>query len=461
MSEEQKGTEIPAEGTVIPNMETLVVPEEKICCTRCAAEIPDTDAVCPVCGFAWHEERKQKIGSYFRIYVVCLVINLILGIIAPFFQNNSLGSVVFSLLVIPFAVVSVVFTMMFLYQCWSLIPKKNRRAWPGQYVGFLFVPFYNLYWVFPAYYGLVKRQNALLPEEKRGNGKIVLTFLILPYAFGILVILCISIIVMAGIVNPGSISVLTRYQAVQIAVTDIFSILMAVLGYLAYLQLKKSACSLLELPAEEKKKIMMSVPGAPGAEKTALWPVWTFGGCCFVCISFLLVIAIIAAIFVDVIGNNEERKSVLCCSNLKQIGLALKMYEDDNKGKYPADCGGKGLWVLVGKHYIPEQTLMCPHSTKSSGQKDSTYVYLGGLNSKVSPDTILVVCGSSGNKEKDTRFNVLFADGSAHEVILPGKAGYAELFRKYGILDDRNAFTEKGKQLPPETRNYISGLLGK
>jgi len=460
MSEERKSAEILAGGTVFPNMETASVPEEKICCTRCAAEIPDTNAFCPVCGFAWHEERKQKIGSYFRIYVVCLVINLVLGIIALFFQGNTLLSIVFSLLTIPFSVVGLVFSMMFLYQCWSLIPKKNRRAWPGQYVGFLFVPFYNLYWVFPAYYGLIKRQNAPLPEEKRGNEKIVLTFLILPYVFCVLVFLGISIVAIAGIMNPGNVSVLTRYNTVQIVLTSIFSILMAVYGYLAYLELKNGACSLFELPAEERKRIMMSVPGAPGAKRTALWPLWTFGGGCLGCFTLILILGIIGVIFAHGL-NNERNANMRCHNNLKQIWLALKIYEGENKERYPSYCGGKGLALLSEKKCISEFFLVCPHSTKSSGQKEPSYVYLGGLNSEAAPDMILVVCGVSGNKDKDARFNVLFADGSVQEVILPGKAGYAELFRKYGILDDRNGFTEKGKQLPPETRNYISGLLRK
>ena len=460
MNEQQERVTLPVEGTVPPSLGTTSVPEEKICCTRCAAEIPDVDAVCPVCGFAWHETRKQKIASYFRIYVICLIANLILGILPSFFQNNFLMSAVFSVLTIPFSIVGLVYSMMFLYQCWSLIPKKNRRAWPGQYVGFLFVPFYNLYWAFPAYYGLVKRQNELLPEGKRGSSKIVLTFLILPYASCLLVFLGMAILAIAGFMNSDGISVLTRYHAVQVFLTGIFSVLITVYGYLAYLELKNGACSLFELPAEERKRIMMSLPCAPGAKKTALWPVWTFGGGCSGCFTLIFILMIIGVIFAHGL-NNERNANMRCRNNLKQIGLALKMYEDDNKGQYPADCGAKGLGVLAGKHYIPEQALVCPSSAKSSGQKDSTYIYLGGLNSETAPDMIFVVCKGSGNKDKDTRFNVLFADGTVQEVILPGKAGYAELFRKYGILDDRNGFTEKGKQLPPETRNYISDLLRK
>ncbi len=460
MDEPQMGNAVSAEEMLHANVKAPAAPEEKICCTRCAAEIAEADAVCPVCGFDWSEARKRKITRYFHYFCIGFVFSLLIPLLPRPVPGHLLTPMLLRLLMSGLSVAGTVFGMMFLYQCWSLIPKKNRSAWPGQYVGFLFIPLYNLYWMFPSYYGLLKWQNALLPEEKRGNkGIYILLFLILPYAFFLFMLISAAVLFLSGIIHFEMLPDILESPLYKFGLLVIYIIPMGVIGILAFLQIERGACSLMTLPAEEKKKIMMSVPGAPGAKKTSLWPVWTFEGCCFVCIFILIIIGIIAVIFVHAIDNSEERKSLLCCSNLKQIGLALKMYEDANKEKYPADCGEKGLWVLVGKHYIPEQTLICPHSKKSSGQKDTSYVYLGGLNSEAAPDMILVVCKGSGNKGKNIRFNVLFADGSAHEVILPGKAGYAELFRKYGILDDRNGFTEKGKQLPQETRDYILRLV--
>ncbi len=457
MNEQQEGVTAQKEETIRPNVETASVPEEKICCTRCAAEIPGINAVCPACGFVWDATRKQNIITYFHIYCIGLVAALLNAVIQFFLQGRWLMSFAFGALTGIIGIVTYIYALMFLYQCWSLIPKKDRRAWPGQYIGFLFVPFYNLYWMFPAYYGLVKRQNALLPEGKRGNGNVVLAMLILPYVFVFFMIMVGAVTGILLVMNPGYASWLQARYLQEFTVV-VFNILMIVIGYLAMLQLKNGACSLLELPPEEKSRIMMSVPGAPGTKKVPLWPVWTSGGCCG-CFFFMFMAGIVAGIF-GYCSNNEQRINVQCRNNMKQIGLALKMYSEDNKGQYPPYCGEKGLTMLSGKHYLPEKVLVCPNAAKSPTPDGAAYVYLGGLNSEAAPDMILAVCGTSHDVGKDTRFHVLFADGSVPEVILPGKVGYAELFQKYCvILDDRNGFTEKGKQLPPATRDYILRLL--
>src|SRR5262245_1631061 len=56
--------------------------------------------------------------------------------------------------VIPL-VVAVVVQMVLLYKLWAAIqdPVLRPRTTPGYAVGLLFVPFYNLYWIFQAYWG--------------------------------------------------------------------------------------------------------------------------------------------------------------------------------------------------------------------------------------------------------------------------------------------------------------------
>ena len=46
-----------------------------------------------------------------------------------------------------------------LYKAWAALPTNYARTTPGQAVGFIFVPFYNLYWVFNAYVGFAKDSN--------------------------------------------------------------------------------------------------------------------------------------------------------------------------------------------------------------------------------------------------------------------------------------------------------------
>ncbi len=57
-------------------------------------------------------------------------------------------------------VVAVVFQCILLYRAWALIQDGHARTTPGAAVGFCFVPFYNLYWIFQAVWGLTKDTNA-------------------------------------------------------------------------------------------------------------------------------------------------------------------------------------------------------------------------------------------------------------------------------------------------------------
>lgn len=47
-----------------------------------------------------------------------------------------------------------IFGLIWLHSAWSSIPYEYRAISPGQAVGMMFVPFYNLYWVFKANVGL-------------------------------------------------------------------------------------------------------------------------------------------------------------------------------------------------------------------------------------------------------------------------------------------------------------------
>ncbi|KAF0249522.1 MAG: hypothetical protein FD167_1080, partial [bacterium] len=48
-----------------------------------------------------------------------------------------------------------------LYKTWEAVPQQHQSTSPGKALGFLFVPFFNLYWIFRAFPGLSKSiQNA-------------------------------------------------------------------------------------------------------------------------------------------------------------------------------------------------------------------------------------------------------------------------------------------------------------
>lgn len=89
------------------------------------------------------------------------------------------------------AIASVVLFCIILYRSWEQIQDGQARTTPGKAVGFLFIPFFNLYWIFEAYTGFVRDSNAYiqryaLPVKTQDEGlataTCVLTLLcIIPY----------------------------------------------------------------------------------------------------------------------------------------------------------------------------------------------------------------------------------------------------------------------------------------
>ena len=56
-------------------------------------------------------------------------------------------------------IAAVVLQYIMLYRYWKLIQDGHARCTPGTAVGFLFIPFFNLYWVFRAIHGLALDMN--------------------------------------------------------------------------------------------------------------------------------------------------------------------------------------------------------------------------------------------------------------------------------------------------------------
>lgn len=52
-----------------------------------------------------------------------------------------------------------------MYSCWKTVPTNIARTTPGKAVGFSFIPFFNIYWMFVAVYGLGKDLNTALAQK--------------------------------------------------------------------------------------------------------------------------------------------------------------------------------------------------------------------------------------------------------------------------------------------------------
>ena len=52
-----------------------------------------------------------------------------------------------------------------LYRAWSCLQYSTPRTSPGKAVGFMFIPLFNIYWIFQAYHGLAKDWNRIMSQH--------------------------------------------------------------------------------------------------------------------------------------------------------------------------------------------------------------------------------------------------------------------------------------------------------
>lgn len=90
-------------------------------------------------------EQVAALRSNYKTYWLCLAIGLPLCLICIGF---------------PIMIVGFVYYFILLYKFWSLVQPSQRCSSPGQAIGFMFIPFFNLYWMFVAILGLAKELNA-------------------------------------------------------------------------------------------------------------------------------------------------------------------------------------------------------------------------------------------------------------------------------------------------------------
>jgi len=137
-------------------------------------------------------KKLNTINWLFGFFAVGCVFTLIMLasyplLISVVLNENQAAIIVFSLIYQFFGLganASYVLECILLYQFWKLVQDGNARTTPGKAVGFLFIPFYNFYWMFIAYWGLANELKRYISvhcdetgEEKIRRPKAFLSFL--------------------------------------------------------------------------------------------------------------------------------------------------------------------------------------------------------------------------------------------------------------------------------------------
>jgi len=123
---------------------------------------------------------------YLTSPIVSLVASMVLGVGIFFMMRQDIaGASPFLVLGGIGLVYAAVVALMLYYKMWDSIQDGYARTSPGKAIGFLFIPFFNFYWVFQVMWGFAKDYNAYVDRyainsEKLPEG-LFLAFSILPF----------------------------------------------------------------------------------------------------------------------------------------------------------------------------------------------------------------------------------------------------------------------------------------
>ena len=127
-------------------------------------------------------------GLYLSLGILGSIGNYVFGVLATlsafsiFLPGFSIFSIftygkvaLFSILAVASGPIGEIAYLVLLYKAWASIQDGYARTSPGKAVGFMFIPFFSLYWIFPSQWGFavdynkyVDRNNLNVPHLSEG-----------------------------------------------------------------------------------------------------------------------------------------------------------------------------------------------------------------------------------------------------------------------------------------------------
>ena len=108
--------------------------------------------------------KRLYFTSIFGSYGLALAFMIVVGAAGQRGGEPPAGTIALTCAAIPLLIFGTVMLMVLIYKLWAAIQGGPARTTPGKAVGFSFIPFFNLYWVFQVYWGWAKDYNQYADE---------------------------------------------------------------------------------------------------------------------------------------------------------------------------------------------------------------------------------------------------------------------------------------------------------
>jgi hypothetical protein len=105
----------------------------------------------------------QAIGG--GLLTVWLILFINTGIQIGQGGNPQLPPVVIIFVAAAASITALILQLIYISRLWSCLRFANPRTTPGKAVGFLFIPLFNFYWIFVAFYGLSQDWNRITSQH--------------------------------------------------------------------------------------------------------------------------------------------------------------------------------------------------------------------------------------------------------------------------------------------------------
>ncbi len=114
----------------------------------------------------------QASSSGLVLFAILHHISAALGLIFAEMVSIDGPRVLWAVIAVLFLIPHLVFGSLILYRGWKAVQDGGARSTAGKAVGFTFIPFFNFYWIFVAFYGLLQEFNRVLTARGRSDAKV-------------------------------------------------------------------------------------------------------------------------------------------------------------------------------------------------------------------------------------------------------------------------------------------------